>query len=175
MHSVPHSVLFLPSFIEVTTHTDESTNKIGKGAGSTLRRFDVSSILLTEHRVVSKCIQVPSAPWCCTAAAGYYPQLLQECRILSTASTFHFRLSARPMHSRPFHSWYASSLKRHSSNVLFLCTFLCTAGKHPLSKDTRQMFLFFCTSGMNPLSKVKCSFSLLHLQYQPCPDSLKRM
>ena len=53
-----HSVLFLPSFIEVTTHTDESPNKIGKGAGLTLRRFDVSNILLTKHRVVSKCIQV---------------------------------------------------------------------------------------------------------------------
>ena len=83
MHSVPHSVLFLPSFIEVTTHTDESPNKIGKGAGLTLRRFDVSNILLflynfisddNADRAPSSEQMYPSAPWCCTAAAGYYPQ-----------------------------------------------------------------------------------------------------
>ena len=125
---------FLPSFVAVTTYTDESTNKLGKGAGSTLRRFDVSNIFLflynfisddNADRVsnVSKCSLVLHS--CCRILSTASTRILS--RILSTASTFHFSLSAWPMYSRP-----------------------TPRPTHPFLKDT-----FLCTAGMNPLSKVQ--------------------
>ena len=93
----------------------------------------------------------PNAPWCCTAAPGYYPQQVPGYYPGYCPQQVLFTLA-----------W-----------VLDQCIHaLFTAGTHPLSKDTRQMFFFFAhffaqlVSILSQKTLVKCS-CFLHIWYEP--------
>ena len=113
--------------------------------------FDFEKVWCIQHfadRAPSSEQMYPSAPWCCTAAAGYYPQQVPGYYPGYCPQQVLFTLA-----------W-----------VLDQCIHaLCTAGTHPFSKDTRQMFFFFAhffaqlVSILSQKTLVKCSCFFAHL------------